>query len=443
MADQTSEILAQCIADIKAGKASIEDCLAKYSQLRVELEPLLKIALAIEPPPKVTPSPIFKTRARANLLAKIQPQYPVTKGRWLRYSFMTDLIPAERRLKMAAILIAIVVAVASVGGGTAYASQDALPGDMLYPEKTFIENARLFFAFSDQTKAETHLKIADTRIDELSKLPGDRNRFIERIMENYQYNLEQGLDLAEQLVEQGGNASGLLNKFQERITYHQGVLNTSCNQVQVEARHVVQNALNVSDQGLDRTNRMMAQVRMENTSRIMAQVFEAAQAGNVDEVDELLGDYDEELSAFMEVASATGDAEGLLEQAREGLGLVFQQMPAEIPEQARTAIENARVRTMEGIDHAAEAMGQGEGLMNAWQEFEREWEEFMYQWQGETTPGPENWQYAWDEYKQGQHEPGSQQAPSGDGQQNGTGSQQAPSGDGQQNGAGSQGGSAH
>lgn len=403
MATKKEEILAQCIEDVKAGSASVEDCLAKYPRWRSELEPLLRIALAIEPPPEVSPSPAFKARARARLLAQIHAQQPVTKERWLRYLLLKDLFTRERRFKMAAIVIAIVLAVASIGGGTAYASQDALPGDILYPEKTFIEDARLFFAFSDETKAATHLQIADTRIEELSRLPEGRSGFVERLVERYRYHLERGLDFTEHQIEQGGNASGLLNRFQERVTYHQGVLQVVCNQVRIEARHAVEYAINVSIQGLERANRLMARTHLENAARRINQVSGMAQAGNIDEVIALLGEYDEDLASFMEAASDTDDIEALMEQARERLRIAFDQVPTAIPDEAIRAIENTRLRTMQGFDETIEAVGRGECLRDTWEEFELDWDEFMPQWEGEMEPGSEEWQHAWQEFRTERH----------------------------------------
>ncbi len=416
MATKKEEILAQCIADVKAERASVEDCLAKYPRLRKELEPLLKIALAIEPPPEVSPSPTFKARARARLLAQIHAQRPVTKGRRLRYISWT---PRERRFSMVAIVIAIIVALAAIGGGTVYASQDALPGDVLYPVKTTIEDARLFFAFSDEAKAGTYLAIAGTRLDELSRLPGERSRFVERLMERYRYNLERGLDFAEQRIEQGGNASGLLARFQERLAHHQEVLQTVYEQVPEEAQPAIEHAINVSGQGLERANRLRARAHLENAAQRLARVSEMAQAGRMDEVIELLGEYDEDLASFVEAASETGDVELLLELACERLDLVFVDVLAIVPDEARSAIEDAQAKTMKGFDEATEAVGRGQDLKDAWQEFEVEWEEFMPQWEGEMEPGSEKWQDAWQEFEgeweqfspqwEGAMEPGSEE----------------------------------
>jgi len=119
----------------------------------------------------------------------------------------------------------------------------------------------------------------------------------------------------------------------------------------------------------------------------------------MDEVAELLEEYDEELASLVEAVGETEDVEVLLELARERLLLVFDQVLAIVPEQASSAIENAKLRTMKGFDEATEAVDRGQDLNDAWQEFEVEWEEFMPQWEGEMEPGSEEWQDAWEEFE--------------------------------------------
>lgn len=439
MSANKEDILAWCIEDVKSGRAGIEDCMRQYPRLGDELEPLLKLAVAIEPPLEVSPSSAFKSKARSRLIAEMHIRQPVTKNLRVRYSLMNAPLFSQRRFKMAAIIIAIVLIVASTGGGTAYASQDALPGDILYPEKTFIESSRLFFASSDQTESETHLQIADNRIDELARLPADRSRFVERLMESYENHIQQGLNSAEKYIRQGGNASGLLNRFQERMVYHQGELNASCNRLQVEARHIVRVALNASGEGLENANRLMVSAHLENAVRHMAQVNEKARTGKIDEVSGLLHNYERELDLMITAANQTEDAVALLEGSRERLRIAFDQIPETIPEEASDAIENARLRTMHGLDKAIESSGSGKKLgktweefkfewgafmnqsrgevepgsvewQNAWQNFELEWEQFMYQWQGNTS-GPAEWQYAWEEHNKGQHDSGKNSSP--------------------------------
>ncbi len=72
MPKKFEEILTQCIDDIKAGRCDIEECLKRYPSLRNRLEPLLTLALEIQPPPVVEPSAGFKIRARVQLMEQIQ-----------------------------------------------------------------------------------------------------------------------------------------------------------------------------------------------------------------------------------------------------------------------------------------------------------------------------------------------------------------------------------
>jgi len=129
------DVLAQCIEDIKAGRSSVADCLVKYPSMRKQLEPLLRIALEIREPPDVKPSAAFKVRARVQLMEQIHAKRAVTKWPWFRYTGQVKPIPYKRKFNMVAIIIAIVLAISAAGGGTAYASQGSLPGDVLYPVK--------------------------------------------------------------------------------------------------------------------------------------------------------------------------------------------------------------------------------------------------------------------------------------------------------------------
>jgi len=158
------DVLAQCIEDIKAGRSSVADCLVKYPSMRKQLEPLLRIALEIREPPDVKPSAAFKVRARVQLMEQIHAKRAVTKWPWFRYTGQVKPIPYKRKFNMVAIIIAIVLAISAAGGGTAYASQGSLPGDVLYPVKV-----RLILA-DDAADAELWLEFANIRVGEMSAL---------------------------------------------------------------------------------------------------------------------------------------------------------------------------------------------------------------------------------------------------------------------------------
>jgi len=74
-------VLATCVDDIEAGKTTIEECLERYRELSAELEPLLRLALEIEKLPSVSPSKVFKARARANVVVYAY-DHPARRSRW-------------------------------------------------------------------------------------------------------------------------------------------------------------------------------------------------------------------------------------------------------------------------------------------------------------------------------------------------------------------------
>ncbi len=169
---KVDEILIQCIDDIRAGRASLADCLDRYPDERHELEPLLRIAVSIEEPADVRPSDAFKVRARVNLIEHI---YAGQTGK------KTTRAPSQTGVRLGwytgwtravAIAVAVVLFFSATGTGTAFASQSSLPGDTLYPVKIGTEQLQRITTFDDAAEVELELKFAGTRLDELEELTG-------------------------------------------------------------------------------------------------------------------------------------------------------------------------------------------------------------------------------------------------------------------------------
>ena len=159
------DIIANCIDEIRAGKYTLEDCLARYPKLSDELRPLLKIAIGIKPKRR-TPSPDFRQRARIRLLQAMQA--PADAGRRGLDIFGWLKLPAPgRRLSYALVVTTVVWALVIAGGTTVHASQDSLPDDALYPVKTAVENLRLAIARTPEARADLHLELAERRVQEV------------------------------------------------------------------------------------------------------------------------------------------------------------------------------------------------------------------------------------------------------------------------------------
>ncbi len=115
--------------------------------------------------------------------------------------------PRKEGLKMANLLVAILMAISVIFGGgaaTAYASQDALPGDALYPVKTMVEQAELMLTTDPQQKAELHVEFAQRRVAEIQALVAEgRLDLVPEVSQNLEQHLQKAEQLAMQLAQEG------------------------------------------------------------------------------------------------------------------------------------------------------------------------------------------------------------------------------------------------
>ena len=72
-------LIDDCVSDVLSGRASLQECLAKYPDERPELGPLLSLALSLAPPMK--PDPERKAHARSRFLVELDKHgYPSSHG---------------------------------------------------------------------------------------------------------------------------------------------------------------------------------------------------------------------------------------------------------------------------------------------------------------------------------------------------------------------------
>jgi hypothetical protein len=167
---KVEEKLIQCIDDIKACRASLEDCLDRYHDMRHKLEPLLRVAMSIKELADTRPSDAFKIRARVNLMEYIHAAQsgkkeigsPSQTG--VRHGWYTGWA------RVVAIMVTVMLIISAAGTGTAFASQSSLPGDTLYSVKLGTEQLQRIVTFKDADEVQLELKFASARLDELKEL---------------------------------------------------------------------------------------------------------------------------------------------------------------------------------------------------------------------------------------------------------------------------------
>ena len=248
------DILAECIDDVRAGEANIEDCLARYPSLSERLEPLLELALGIRETPDVRPSSAFTIKARVQLMEHIHARQTVTKWPWSRCNRQTKQMTLRRRSSMVSTIIAIVLALSAVGGGTAYASQWSLPGDALYSIKLGTEQVRMALPGDDAARAERALGFADRRVEEIVDLATQgRVHDLGLAAEKYEHALNMTMARVEAAVAAGlaaGNATGNVTARVAEATWkHVGVLLDVFEQVPENAKPAITRAMERSVAG--------------------------------------------------------------------------------------------------------------------------------------------------------------------------------------------------
>ena len=139
MARVSPELLARCLDDLRGGQVTLEVVLASHPEVQQELRALLEAPLVIPSGP-ITPAPsaAFRQRARAELLTRLAE----TSQPWWRRFFDSIAFPTPRFGLALPLLLAVLLGLGGFGGA-AYAAQDTLPGDLLYPLKTGIETAQV------------------------------------------------------------------------------------------------------------------------------------------------------------------------------------------------------------------------------------------------------------------------------------------------------------
>ena len=115
------------------------------------------------------------------------------------------------QFKTMPISLIIGLIIALMGGGTVAASQNSLPGDVLYPIKIVSEDARVAMVFSPEQKAEFRLDLAQKRIEEIGKVlekakekgDGRSAETLQKALDNFDSQIQKILDKTAEIKEKG------------------------------------------------------------------------------------------------------------------------------------------------------------------------------------------------------------------------------------------------
>ncbi|MEA2639209.1 MAG: hypothetical protein QOF51_603, partial [Chloroflexota bacterium] len=155
-------VLDECLASVRAGRASVDACLARYPELADKLGSLLPIALAIQPP-IISLTPERKTVAREALVATLAVEASRRSAPIVRIRIGGGVWRNSAAAAVAALLLLF------TGNRALVSAEAALPGQPLYPLKTAIEEVRLVTAVSPDARVAVAVEIATKRLEEAER----------------------------------------------------------------------------------------------------------------------------------------------------------------------------------------------------------------------------------------------------------------------------------
>jgi hypothetical protein len=253
MSRSIADILAHCLQAVERGEMTPAECLARYPEQREELEALLNVAAALRSAPKAAPLPAFRQGATARLLDRLPPRTPPTIWDRLagKLAVLGPPVPA-RGLAVALIAIVAVVAVLLGGSRAVSASDDALPGDRLYPVKTTVEDVRLTFS-TDQDDIQLYLQFTEVRVQEMERLiHAGRSDAVPLAARRFEDQVRGAKDVLARVSAHDGTLAETLNtRFGEGLSSRRASLERLLETAPEQARPSIQHALDEDDDERD------------------------------------------------------------------------------------------------------------------------------------------------------------------------------------------------
>jgi LysM repeat protein len=218
---------AACLDDIEQRGVSLDECLARYPELRDELEPALMTVLDVRAVPEWQVSPEFKATARQRIIRRIRQQRsePSLLDRLSvlnPFAWVGRMTAAPAAVRM---MIVMVAALLVVTGGTAIASSETQPDNPLYQVKIAAENLELLLKPAGDGRTTLLTELLDRRASELLTMSWQSKAdSAERALVNYQAALEVGHQMLDSYDPANVDAAAFAVQWQEALARTRAVM---------------------------------------------------------------------------------------------------------------------------------------------------------------------------------------------------------------------------
>jgi LysM repeat protein len=218
---------AACLDDIEQRGVSLEECLARYPELRDELEPALMTVLDVRAVPEWRVSPEFKATARQRIVRRIRQQRsePSLLDRlaiFNPFAWVGRMTAAPAAVRM---MVVMVAALLVVTGGTAIAASETQPDNPLYQVKIAAENLELLLKPAGDGRTTLLTELLDRRASELLTMSWQSKAdSAERALVNYQAALEVGHQMLDSYNPANTGEAAFAVQWQEALARNLAVM---------------------------------------------------------------------------------------------------------------------------------------------------------------------------------------------------------------------------
>jgi uncharacterized membrane protein YgcG len=193
--------------------------------------------------------------------AILQEQQPVTwrqrlaawimGGRSSQKTYRGSMFGQKAAFTSIVTIVAVLVLLFGGASVTAYAAQDALPGDALYPVKTNLEEAQVNLSRNAANKAKLHLAFAERRLDEIARLIGEgRFNDIGTATREFEFHTQAAID--ELITVAAGDPTGardLATQISSSLTRYAQTLSGMVASVPDAIKPEMERAIDISQTG--------------------------------------------------------------------------------------------------------------------------------------------------------------------------------------------------
>ncbi len=218
-------------------------------------------------------SAVEKSTIRAEI-SKYLELNPVSKGFFSKFAWVSHPLKlVTKPIPVFALILAL-----GMGIGTTYASESALPGDVLYPVKLNVnERFRGFIVFTDESRAQLEFDLANRRLEEakLLALRGGFNPVARaQVAENFTQFSQRAHDRIERLKTVGNvvAAQAVSSSFENALRAHEEALAAIKENGHEDEKKEMESLIIVVKKEMDHTHSVVQTIEITRNGSVQAPI---------------------------------------------------------------------------------------------------------------------------------------------------------------------------